>query len=309
MFQSILILFLLILVGYIVGKRNIVNTDHVGSLSTLLMRVTLPMTLLDTMLEPFEEGMIAIAAKTFLTILVVLLVYGLINYAVVSKTSIPLKKQGTWMFGMTFSNNGFIGIPFMGALFGPQGIFLMSMGNVAQNALVFSLGIKMVKRGYYEGKSKFNPRETLFNNVNIAIILGIILNLAQVNVPMQLREVIAYLGAMTTPLSMLVVGISMAKQNFKEMFTTIDPFIISFMRLLVIPMITIVIMKLTGFGAGTLLPYVAIYTTALPPPALLSILSERYEGNIKLAGQCVFLGTLFSMLTLPIVSFVAMNLL
>ena len=125
--------------------------------------------------------------------------------------------RGVWIFTCVFSNNGFMGLPLALSVFGSEGMFVMALGNVISNLLICSVGIRILT-WRYPMTDKLSLRRMLINNINIAVVIGFVFLLGRIPVPDVLGQLLSYLSNITSGLSMLVVGLSLSRLAFREVF-------------------------------------------------------------------------------------------
>lgn len=301
-FINVLILFILMFIGYVLGKRGVISHSSINDLTSLLLDVSIPATIIVSMIRPYSPELM----KGTFRVLLIMAVYHLsmvgIAYLITKIIRVDKKKAGAWIFGMVFSNNGFIGYPLMYAIYGKDGLFIMAMGNIIQNILIFSIGIKMITMNY-ETDEKINIKSILFTRQNAAIAVGMILFIGQIHIPNAVVSLLTYLSNLTAPLSMIVVGLSLSRYNAKNMFTDREAYRLTIFRMVIIPAAIIVIFKFMNISANSDLPYaIMFFTAALPSPALLSIMAEKYRTSAEFSSRCVFLTTLLSVVTVPILA-------
>jgi predicted permease len=183
---------------------------------------------------------------------------------------------------------------------GKDGLFLASISNAVFNILIFSIGIKIITMGFEIGKT-ISIKRLFLNNNNIAIILGIIFYVTQTSVPQPIFNSIDHLGKVTIPLSMFLVGLSMSNSRIKDLFNDYRLYLLSAVRLLIMPFLAIIIMKFINFGSSSMIPKVMAIVLAMPAPSITAIIAEQYNGNKELAAKLVFLTSILSMITIPII--------
>ena len=298
--NNIITLFLLIFVGFLAGKAGVVSKNATGYLSDILMKITLPATIFLSISGTFSQGILKdsliIAILTFTIHSSCILIS--LGYTKIIK--IPEKDRGIWVFVSTFSNNGFMGFPIVYAILGKEGLFLASISNMIFNILIFSVGIKIITMGF-ESSKNISFKKLFMNNNNIAIVLGIIFLITQTNIPQPIFNSLNHLGNVTTPLSMILVGLSISSSKIQEMFNDYKLYILSAVRLLIMPFLAIAVMKLIPFGNTNLVPKVMAIVLAMPAPSVTAIIAEQYNGNKELAAKVVFLTSIVSMVTITIV--------
>ena len=157
------------------------------------------------------------------------------------------ENQGLFLYNSMFTNASFMGFPVANAIFGSVGVFLASIVNLSLTITTFSFGIGLV-RGDQESKEKFSLRKNVFTNINIAIILGMICFLTGFRFPEPAENFIAYFANVTTPMSMLVVGLNMSKGRARDLMTDRDAHLLTITRLIVMPLLLFGILKLLPLG-------------------------------------------------------------
>lgn len=299
-FVNVLILFMLMFVGYAMGKRQVIPYPSIGALTTVLIDIAIPCTIVVSMIRPFSKELMSDTFKVFIYLMAFHLAMAGISYLLTKIFKVEPKKIGPWIYAMVFSNNGFIGYPLMLSLYGQDGLFIMAIGNVAQNILLFSLGIKIININY-NSDEKFRIKDIFITRQNLAVVIGLTFFFTQIVPPEPIFKCLQYLANLTVPLSMLVVGLSMSRYNPKVMISDFEAYRMAFCRMIVIPAILILAFKFFGIDANMDLPFaILFFTAALPSPAFTAIMAEKYNTNIEFASKCVFITTIISVLTVPL---------
>ena len=197
-----------------------------------------------------------------------------------------------------------MGIPLALSVFGGKGMFLMALGNVVGNFLIFSVGVKLLT-WKYPMKEKLNIRKMIWNNINIAVLLGLVVCILQIPGPDVLGQLLAYLSNITSGLSMLVVGLSISRLPVKAVFQDWKMLFLTLTRLLIFPLLMIGFLRLLPINLDETLKNVLILTAALPVSSAQSMITEQYGTNTAAAGRSVFMTTLFSVITVPLIMMIA----
>jgi transporter, auxin efflux carrier (AEC) family protein len=298
-FTNVLILFMLLFLGYLIGIKKIVAHSSINDLTNLVVDVSMPCTIALSMVRPFDARLLGDAIKVMVAILIFQLVLSGLAYYATKILKVNPSKSGSWIFALVFSNNAFVGYPLMYALYGNDGLFLMAMGNVVQNVLIFSLGIKLITLNY-NLKDHIRLRHIIFTKQNIAVVVGMFIFFLQIPIPKPVLTLVTYVANLTVPLSMMVVGMSLSRYEVKHMFTDKEVYRLTFIRMLVFPAIMVLGFRLLKLDISSSLPLaILFYTAALPSPAFTSIMAERYNTSIGFASKCVFVTTIVSVLTVP----------
>ena len=299
-FINVFILFTLMFIGFYIGNKGKIKHSSISDFTTLLIDISIPATIIVSMIRPYSKSLMTDTIRVIIILAIYHLSIALISYIVTKIMKVDDKKRGSWIFGMVFSNNGFIGFPLMYAIYGKDGLFIMAMGNIVQNLLIFSLGVELVNMGH-DKKDKVSLRQVLFTRQNAAIMIGLILFITQIHVYKPVIEILTYLSNLTAPLSMIIVGLSLSRYDIKNMLRDFEAYRLTVFRMIIVPIIIVVIFKVFGIHANLDLPFaILFYTAVLPSPALLAIFAERYNASKEFASRCVFLTTVLSVITVPI---------
>lgn len=296
---SVIILFALIFVGYFAGKIGWLRKESAPDFSALVLNVTMPVTIfLSIVGQSGSESM----GRDFLIIPFIAifhvgsLFFGLL---ITRLLRVPKEKRGTWMFNFVFSNNGFMGLPLALSVFGDRGLFIMVLGNMISNLLLFSIGVKMLTESV-PNADKVSVKKLFLTNINYAVVAGLIFALFHIPLFDVIGDLLGYIGDISSGLSMLVVGLSLSRMSISVVFKDKRMFLLTVFRLLVIPLLTIAVIRVLPFKMDPMIASILIMSAALPSAAAQSMIAEQYHGDLEASGQAVFLTTLFAVVTVPI---------
>ena len=297
---SVFLLFALIFLGFFIGKRQIVRQECTPDLSNFILKITMPVTVFCSIVDQQGSGMLSSCAQILAAVIVLHAVSGLIGLLLVQVLPIPEKEKGIWIYTCMFSNNGFMGLPLALSIYGSEGMFLMALSNVVTNFLIFSVGVKLLT-WKYPCDETISFRKMVLNNINIAVVIGFIFCFFHIPVPELADKLLTYISNITSGLSMIVVGLSLSRLPFKAVFEDKKMFLLAGMRLLILPLIVIAVLRLLSVQIDGTLVSVLILTAALPASSAQSMIAEQYGTNTSAAGRSVFITTLFSVITVPVV--------
>ncbi|MCC8141934.1 MAG: AEC family transporter [Lachnospiraceae bacterium] len=302
---SVIILFALIFLGFFLGKGKVVKQDSIPDLSNLVLKVTMPVTVFCSIVDQQGESNLSMAWQMIVGVIIFHGIAFVITFVATKLMRVPQNEEGVWLFSGMLTNNGFMGLPLALAVFGTQGMFLMAMGNVISNLIIFSVGLKLITMRY-PIKNKISLRQMLLNNINIAVVLGFIFLLLHIPMPAVLDQLLTYLANITSGLSMLVVGLSLSRLAFKDVFSDKKMFVLPVVKLLIIPLVVILLFWMIPIPIDPAVKSVLILTAALPSASVQSMFAEQYGTNTAAASRAVFLTTLFSVVTVPLLMMLAL---
>lgn len=295
-------LFLLLGAGFVTVRLRMVPPEASAAFTALLMKVTVPATIFTAMLRPFDPAFLRDSAIIFLLGMGFFLLFALLSLPVSRLFRVHSSGRGMWMMCCTFCNNGSMGFPLILALFGEDGLALAAMLAISFNLLVYTLGAKQVLLDLPAAAgAAASWRGILLTEVNAATVLGLVFFCLQWSVPEALLSPLQHLSNITTPLSMFLIGMALAKGSLRDAFRDRDVFSASVTRLVLFPILTWAILKLLPIS-NPLVSSVVLLTMAMPCPGTSTVLAEQYGINAALSSRIVFLSSLLCLLTIPVIT-------
>ncbi|WP_297629878.1 AEC family transporter [uncultured Clostridium sp.] len=293
--NQVFILFLLMIVGIFVRKKNIISESSVGSLSSFLIKVSLPALILSSFSYKITPSVVHNAILIFIYSTVI----HIFLYIISNVFALKLTKENKIIavFSNLFSNSGFMGYPIMAGLYGKLGVFYTAIYGIPYCIFLFSVGILLFNK---EKKSKLETLKTIILSPGIiATLIGIILILFNLKLPTTIETTVSYVGNMTTPLSMIIVGAMISNISIKDMLKEKLLYYISFLKLIIIPILIFILATL--MGATPFLRNICVLLEALPVAVVCSVFAKNFNVKPELAAQVVFMTTIFSLITIPII--------
>ncbi|MCH4889317.1 AEC family transporter [Acidaminobacter sp. JC074] len=299
--SKIVSLFLLIMIGYIAKKLNVVKSDIKGHLSTLVLNITLPLYIFTAMQFEFSTDVLQ---ETGMLVIISFIYYAVVYLLANGFTKLTGQKdtrRDIFQYMITFSNVGYMGYPVMYELAGEKGMFYAAIYNLSFNILTWTLGVYIMSRHKSQEENQ-SIKERLVHVLNpslFAVILGFMCFLFSIKVPSVLIDTFKNVGSATTPLSMMFIGIILAEIKLQSIFTDVWVFIVSGIRLLVLPIMTFYVLRFLGFDG--LLLTIPVVLSAMPASANSAIIASRYGNDSQLASKMIFVSTLFCIISVPFI--------
>lgn len=288
-----------ILTGFYANKKGFLRTDATKSLSSLIIRIASPCLIITSLSSVGDVD----HQEIYLVLLIGFAIYTLtplLSFAFSKLWRIPDGSSGTYQAMLIFSNCGFMAIPVCQSFFGDSSVFLLSMMNLPYNLLFYTYGKYLLSKDGNRGSS-FHPQE-LINPGTIASLLAITMYFTGIRLPEFLSESVEFLGAVTTPLSMVCIGSSMADYSLKEVLHEKTLYWISICRLILYPAVTYLV--LSAFIQDIRLVQIATIVMGMPVGSMVVMGAAEFQGNMKAASGGVALTTLLSIVTIPVMAVV-----
>ena len=300
-FSNVLLMLLYLLPGFFMCKVKKVKPDHLSSISVILLYICGYALYVNALygLDPSpalfaKMGLFllfALAGETLLMLLILLV----------------LGKKRRQEFGLrmlsiatVMGNVGFFGMPVVRALFpdAPEAAVYSSMFNAALNIIAWTVCVFTLTGE----KKHISLKAALLNPSMLAVFTGAILCLLKAGdwMPDILRTGFSTLGAMSTPLCMIILGVRLATMDFRTLFTTRLAWLISAGKLLVFPLFCYLLVL--PFPLDPVFKGSILILAGTPCASILLNLAEIHHNGQELAANCALLSTLLSILTIPLLS-------
>lgn len=299
-FNQILVLFLTLVVGYLARRLRVFGEEMTKGLSSLLLKVALPALIIDSLQQSFTPELLKASGQILVIAFFVYLGSGVLAVGVGKLLKAPAKDIGVYRFALLFSNVGFMGYPVVNAIFGSEAVFYAAIYNLPFNLIVFTLGILIISLGGEKQTQKVTPAMFL-NPATVSVAIGFLFFLFSIKLPGPIAETVGQLGSLTTPLSMILIGALLANTRLSEMLGNWRIYVVSALRLLLIPLAIWVVLR--SISTDPLLVGVPTIIAAMPVAANTAILAQEYKANSFLASQLVFVSTLLSVITIPLLAY------
>jgi len=303
LFSNLVGLFLLIGVGFFVVRSGLLPAEASKPMSTLLMKVTVPATIIHSMIRPFDPGFLRLGGGIFLIGAVIYPLFAGLSLALARLFQVPEGRRGMWCCCTTFCNNGFMGFPVALALFGEEGLTLTVILGIPFNLLLYSVGARMVCMDLPQSRSghPLSWGRAVFSVINLSMAIGLLLYFTQLPLPQALSAPLGYLSDATTPLSMIITGMNLSQGRIGDVLRDRNAFTAAGARLLLFPAVAWALMELVP-GLDGLVVGAALINLSMPAPAAATLLGEEYGGHTQMAARTVFLSSLLCIATIPLIS-------
>lgn len=295
-FQTMLKLFLLLVLGFVLFKCHIFDEYTNKKISSLIVNVASPMLIISSIagVEGSNKSIV------FLMIGAGILMY--IGFIILGKIinrlfPFPKKDWPVYECMVVFANTGFMGYPVLLDVFGQEAVFYASLIHMAFNFFVYTYAIMCLTKGD-DSEFKLNFKQLLTPGI-ILIFVGIFIYLFDIQLPSVLMDTINSVGSLTAPLSMMMIGSSLAVYPIKDSFTDWRSYVFAFVRLMIVPFVTMIMCRLLHIDAYY--ANITIITNAMPVGSMVLMLATQYNANVKIVTRNIVVSTLLSVITIPIV--------
>ncbi|MDD3213147.1 MAG: AEC family transporter [Eubacteriales bacterium] len=295
--EKLLVFLILMLTGLFLTRVRILDEPTCRKLSALVVNVANPaMIIKSTLAENVITGSelvttALISAGMFAMLIAVGIWLPKLLRAERSETN-------AYTLMTVFSNIGFMGLPLISAIYGDSALLYVTVFIIPFNILIYTYGIALM-RGPEPAAERSSLLGKILNPGVVASAVALAIYLLHIPIPDVIAAPVGYLSDLTAPLSMMVIGASLAGVKLREFFTDVRLFAFSIVKLLVMPIVLCFLLKLL-IGEGVLLG-VCIVMAGAPVASMTVMMAQEYEGDYTLTSKGVALTTILSVVTIPAV--------
>lgn len=298
--SGILVILGMILVGFVIGERGWFDDKSRGLIAKLVTQVALPCYMLYTITQRFTAADLLkmLPALRFPALSMVVLLG--IATAVARIFAVRQDRRGLFISMFFNSNTIFVGLPINQALFGDASIPYVLIYYMCNTTFFWTLGTYLIQRDG-EGEAQFDLKTSLkkvFSPPLMGFILGLVMVMLQIKLPAFLASDLQYLGNLTTPLSMIFIGLSVSHVGVKQLVLGKEQLLILLGRFLVAPLLMASIVYWVPLPS--LMKQVFIIQSAMPVMTNAPVVARLYGADSDYAAVMVTETTLATMVVIPI---------
>lgn len=295
-FQSVVSLAIIILVGFLGSKKKIITPQINKGLIDILINISLPFMILSSFIFTYDDSIKSNVLKTFYYSIAAYIIVTVVSYLLL----LPIKsdKKTVLHFANVFTNTGYVGFPILNSIYGAEGIIYGSIFNMFFVIFVWTYGIILFKGNFEKKDLKGELKKILINPSIIAVCIGIIIMVFDIQLSGAVLSSIRSIGSITGPLSMIIIGAILSDVKIKEYIKDWTLYYGITTKLIIIPVIIYLISLLLGEASKAI--NTVIIMTAMPASAMTSILAESYDKEKDYAAVIVSMTTLLSLISVTV---------
>ena len=291
---SVVTLFLLMAVGFVLAKLQVVTKPTLGQMSRVLMCVVCPAVMIDILAAETRNWATVRVMLTAGAVLVGTYVLNMVLIQLGFRKKSP-EQRGVLRFASMSGNTGFMGIPLIQAVLGDSAMLIAVTSLVVFNISSWTHGAILIG-----GKERASVKKALVNPGVIGFAIALAVFASGVKVPSPVISAVDFVASLNTPLAMIIIGGQMASVDLKSIIKDGRLYVSALIKLLVMPLITLLVLLPLGLE-----PIIVVAVTILagcPTAGATSIMSEMMGKDSSLAARLVTLSTIFCVITLPLVA-------
>ena len=292
--EQIIQLFLMIFMGFVIVKARLLKSEDSRVLSVIVLYLIVPCVIINAFQVDYTKDtvqglLIALAASvlTQIVLLIVISVFGkLIHLNEVEVASIY------------YSNSGNLIVPIVTFILGKEWVLYGCVFMSVQLVFLWTHCKKIISR-----EASYDWKKIVLNINMISIVIGVILFFTRIHLPSDINSTLSAVGSMIGPASMIVTGMLVAVMNLKKFFTNKRVYFVSFLRLVIVPVIALILIKcsqLSTFSSnGNKLMLIVFLAIITPSASTVTQMCQVYGNDSQYASAINVVTTLFAIVSMP----------
>jgi len=349
-FGQMLVLLAMMAVGFFCYRKSWVTDETAGHLSKLVVNVFNPILVVNGVLGQSKAGAGADIAWNIGFIILYFVLLLAAGWILPMALRPEAKHKSIYCLMTMFSNVGFMGIPVIKSILGDEAMIYVAFYILAYNIMLYTVGMffsrkagdekRMYGGSYLEALAANGERKAdsgseqqavraglslteknsaavffkrLINPGVVAALLAVVIFVSGVHIPGPVVTFCDYMGNTTIPLSMIMIGISMAQANLREVFTDWRLYGFIVLRMIVFPIavmlvLNVILGSLTSDAIITAINAmdanimdVFFIELGMPVGSIIVMLTRESDGDAAYCTRGVVLSTLASIVTIPLI--------
>ena len=293
--QQIVQLFLMIFMGYLIVKTGLVRDDDSKVLSKIILYLIVPCVIINAFQVDYTtdtvKGLLIAFAASVLTQVVLLIV--------ISAAGKLLHLNEVEIASVYYSNSGSLIVPIVTFILGQEWVLYGCVFMSVQLVFLWTHCKKIISR-----EASYDWKKILLNINMISIFIGVILFFTKIRLPEIIGNTLASVGTMIGPASMIVTGMLFAGMNLKQIFANKRVYFITFLRLIAVPLIALVLIKLSNLASfsadGNKIMLIVFLAIITPSASTVTQMCQVYGNDSKYGSAINVMTTLLSIITMPV---------
>lgn len=285
-------LFMMMLLGWLAGKKGLVSGECRKGLSDILIYIVSPCNIIESFRQDITGELMRQSVLALLIAAGLQIFYLGLNCFLYRK--FPPRQQPVLKYATICSNGNFIGIPVVGGIFGSRGVLFAALSLLPVRINIWTTGIALFTQ---KQSKKETFRKILLHPCILSIFVGGFMMLGQAYPPEPIWNVISSVSKCMTPLAMLLVGSIIAETDWRHLLDRTTLYY-SMLRLLAIPLTVLVFLRICR--VDSFITGVSVVLAGMPAASLTAVFAEKYSSDVELASKCIVVSTLLSVVTVPL---------
>lgn len=291
--NQMLMFFSVMILGFILRRKNIVPENADVSLSKVLTMVVSPALLLKTFIANFNLDTLLEKSYIFIWGIVLLFILIFLGTALANLFADNRYIKYIYTYSFIIPNMGYMAQPLTLAVFGEEALFDLMIFSIPFNVYIYSVGFTRLNPNNERVslKSLVNP---LFISMGIAIVLG----LTKVQIPTFVENTLSSLAGCMGVIAMLLAGLVIGKYDLRDLVSSGRVYVAALIRLIAIPGVFVYVLKMLGLPSYIYMTALCVF--AMPMGLNTIVFPAAFGGDTKPGAAMALISSIFGIITIPI---------
>lgn len=301
--QSIIPIIAIIVLGYILQVRGWFGEDFGPNLSRLIMNVALPVSIFVSVLKYLTLSKLISLSSSLVWVLVAFAIGYIFAFVAVKLFKVRPGRRATMINTFVNANTIFIGLPLNVALFGDEALPYFLVYYIANTISTWTIGVYLMTTDSKSGEKKTGKFDwkKLLPAPLIGFLVALVFLILGWEVPSFASSTLTYIGNLVTPLSLIYIGIILAKAGLSTIRFDKDSVVTLVGKFILAPVTMVVLLNLVASGLPAMEYKTFVVQSAAPALAVLPILASQGDGDVEFTTNVVTLSTVLFVVVVPIV--------
>ena len=288
-------------IGYALARKGWFDERSSTLIAKLVTSVSLPLYMITSLTKNFTlEKLLRLAPDMLLPVASMLLAMA-VGVALARLLKVRRGRKGVFITNFFIANTMFIGLPVNLALFGDESIPSVMLYYMVNLTFFWTLGVRNIvadATGAREGLFSLAVLKKLWSPPLMGFAAAILFIVLDIRLPQFLARGFQYVGNLTTPLSLIFIGIEISRISLREFKFERDILGGLFGRFIICPLCVLALTPLINVAPIS----VKVFTmqAAMPAMTQMAIVAKQYGADSKYAAALSFITILFGLLVIPI---------
>ena len=297
--EQMAFLFSLIILGYLLVRAKVLDNTAAGILSKLENWLFVPALVMGTFITKFTVDVLKTASHLFLFSFAIIFVMMPVSFLIARFLARDKDKRNVYIYGLVFANFGFMGNAVVSALY-PDIFFEYLVFSIPLWMMIYMWGVPVLLMPVDSANKGIKARlKNFLNPMFVCMIIGMIIGLTGLKLPNWTMNVINTCGNCMSPVAMLLTGMTIAKIDLKRVLTDISIYAVTFIRLILIPLVAIGLFYLLPVPKTIFI--CAICSLAMPLGLTTVVIPAAYGKDTTTASGMALISHFLSCITIPLI--------
>lgn len=296
--SPMLVMFLCMVIGYTANKLKLAPDNTATVLSKLENYFFVPALIINTFMKYCTVQSVTEQYR--------LILYCLVALVLALAVALPLSKvfaggdgykRNIYKYALAFGNFSFMGNAIVPAIMGEAALYDYMLFILPLNVAVYTWGVIIL---IPKGEKKQSVLKSLLNPIFVSILIGAAIGLSGLSeaIPKFVTQTISNCSSCMGPLAMILTGFVIGSYDIPSLLKNKRVYLATLLRLVVLPAVFIIVLKLLGADKNTL--YLALIAFGTPLGLNTVVFPAAYGGDTSTGASMAMISHTLCVISIPI---------